>query len=208
MPDPKPHRVEPCPAADLESLVPTFGEAFWDDPMVGYLFPEDDARRRALPWFERLGLRLSVGHGEIFSTPDRAGGAVWLAPGEHRITWGRLAEAGMPQALPHFGFRGMMRLEKLMSHFGEIHDLDAPEPHWYLLILGVIPARQRTGLGSALLQPMLERADREGRDCFLNTMKESNLPFYRRHGFEVVRDAVAPGTSLRFWNMRRAPRGA
>jgi hypothetical protein len=34
-------------------------------------------------------------------------------------------------------------------------------------------------------------------------MNDANLPFYERHGFQVVSDGEAPGTGLRIWAMLR-----
>ena len=50
---------------------------------------------------------------------------------------------------------------------------------------------QGRGVGSALLEPALARADGEGMPCYLETQKEENLSFYARHGF-AVRDTALP----------------
>ena len=56
---------------------------------------------------------------------------------------------------------------------------------WYLLLLVVDPLVQRAGLGTRLQAPVLEVADREGVDCYLETQKPENLAYYRRFGYEV-----------------------
>jgi MFS family permease len=53
------------------------------------------------------------------------------------------------------------------------------KPHWYLWLLGVDPDRQGQGVGSALLAPILARADAEGLPCALETLTERNVWFYR-----------------------------
>ncbi|MGO9344480.1 MAG: GNAT family N-acetyltransferase [Acidimicrobiales bacterium] len=78
-------------------------------------------------------------------------------------------------------------------------------PHWYLVLLGCDPAWQRQGHGSALLAPVLQRADEDGIPAYLETQKQENLPWYRRHGFEVVQEITARGCP-RMWAMRRDPR--
>jgi len=54
---------------------------------------------------------------------------------------------------------------------------------------------------------VLARADAEGLLCYVETEKERNLPFYRRHGFEVVVEDDMPNGGPHFWTMRREPRG-
>ena len=60
-------------------------------------------------------------------------------------------------------------------------------PHWYLAGIGVDPAAQRQGVGSALLRPGVEAAAAGGLPAVLLTNNEANLPFYESHGFAVVR---------------------
>ena len=83
-----------------------------------------------------------------------------------------------------------------------------PGPHWYLWGLGVEPSEQGKGIGGALMLPILARAEAEGVPCYLETQNEANVPFYRKHGFEVVSDGEVPKRGLRVWAMVRAPRPA
>ncbi|HNC16415.1 MAG TPA: GNAT family N-acetyltransferase, partial [Solirubrobacterales bacterium] len=78
------------------------------------------------------------------------------------------------------------------------------EPHWYLSVLSVSPESQRQGHGGALLGPGLARADRQGVGCWLETQRESNIPFYARFGFELVKKLeIEAGVNL--WLMWRPP---
>ena len=76
---------------------------------------------------------------------------------------------------------------------------------WYLLTLGVDPPRQGRGIGSALMRPVLTRADAEGLPCYLETEKERNVRFYGKHGFEVVAQGEGPAGGPAFWTMKREP---
>ncbi|HLK43152.1 MAG TPA: GNAT family N-acetyltransferase, partial [Thermoleophilia bacterium] len=72
-------------------------------------------------------------------------------------------------------------------------------------VLGTAPPAQGKGVGSALLAPVLERCDREGVPAYLESSKEKNVPFYRRHGFEVTREIQLPDGPM-LWAMWRDPR--
>ncbi|MDP1821280.1 MAG: GNAT family N-acetyltransferase [Acidimicrobiales bacterium] len=77
--------------------------------------------------------------------------------------------------------------------------------HYYLSVLGTAPDRQGEGVGSALMAPVVARCDEEGIGAYLESSKEANIPFYRRHGFEVVEELQLPsGPGL--WPMWRDPR--
>ncbi|MDP9228469.1 MAG: GNAT family N-acetyltransferase, partial [Actinomycetota bacterium] len=104
----------------------------------------------------------------------------------------------LPKGLP--SIRRARRWERLM---GAKHPR---EPHWYLQTLSVKASAQRSGVGTALIEPGLERADADGIGVFLETQRESNIPYYRRFGFELGEEVSLPG-SPPVWLMWRPPRG-
>jgi hypothetical protein len=71
--------------------------------------------------------------------------------------------------------------------------------------VGVEPSEQGRGIGGALMQPILTRAGVEGLPCYLETQNERNLPFYERHGFEVISDGEVPKCGLRVWANETPP---
>jgi GNAT superfamily N-acetyltransferase len=87
-----------------------------------------------------------------------------------------------------------------------IESMHPHEPHWYLATLGTDPEMQGKGVGSALMRPALDHCDTEGWPAYLESSKERNVPFYRRHGFEVVREVPLPGGGPKIWTMWREPR--
>jgi ribosomal protein S18 acetylase RimI-like enzyme len=102
------------------------------------------------------------------------------------------------------GFGPFFKFAGANSTMEKIHKKYMPEPHWYLLIVGVDPELQGRGLGSALVAEGLARADEANAPCYLETSEERNLAFYERHGFRRSR----PRRSERWpaWvGMRREP---
>jgi ribosomal protein S18 acetylase RimI-like enzyme len=94
-----------------------------------------------------------------------------------------------------------------MRYMRAIEKVHPQGPLWYLAVLAADPEFQRSGVGAALVEPILERCDTEGIDAYLETQKEDNLAYYRRFGFEVV-DRLRPvsdGPPL--WTMRRTSHG-
>jgi ribosomal protein S18 acetylase RimI-like enzyme len=182
------------------------GRAFFDDPLTRWCVPDDGLRRRVLPWFFTKTTSIGMRWGEVHTTPDTVeGSAIWLPPGQTKVTLGQLWRVGLLLAPLKFGPSSFMRFMKIMNTFEHLHDRDMPGSHWYLFVLGVDPPRQGQGLGGALMGPVLARADAEGLPCYLETQKEINVPFYRKHGFEVVvEDDIANGPH--YWTMKRPPR--
>jgi GNAT superfamily N-acetyltransferase len=82
-----------------------------------------------------------------------------------------------------------------------IGSLRPPEPHAYLHLLAVDPARQRRGLGGRVLAPGLAAARSAGLVACLETMNPANVPFYEAHGFAVRHEVRLAAGGPTVWSM-------
>ena len=199
-------RVLPLRETQIEHAGFVLARAFHDDPFMTYAFPDDDHRFRELPWFMTVAVRTVMQQGRVDTDEAVAGAAVWLPPGLVEPDEALLAENGFRDAPRRLGTDALSRFGANMAHLGEWHQRLAPEPHWYLMILGVDPPQQGRGAGGRLMQPILAACDRDGTPAYLETQKARNVPFYRRHGFEVVQETEAPGGGPHWWLMKRTAR--
>ena len=187
--------------ADVVALSESLAAAFYDDPVMGWLLPDAASRAR------RLGVLFSVflrGHflrmDAAWTTPDRVGGALWAPPGRALVPPRQVARQ-LPGVVRVFGSRTVRAL-RMFEHVERHHPKAL---HWYLGVLGTTPARQGEGIGSSLLGPVLQRCDAEGFPAYLESSKESNIPFYRRHGFELRAEIALPDGGPTIWPMWREP---
>lgn len=194
--------VRRATAADVDALSTALARAFFDDPVVAFLLPDGDRRRRFGPLTYRTFLdRIYLPKHEVYTDAGVRGGALWSPPGAWRVPFATTLRVA-PRLLRIFGARVRTAMRSLdaieRAHPDEV-------PHWYLGILGTDPAEQGHGIGSAVMAPVLERCDREGVPAYLESSKDTNIPFYRRHGFEVTETISLPG-GPDVWGMWREPR--
>ena len=183
------------------------GRAFHDDPMFAWIIPDEAGRRKKLPWFMTLAAAYGERYGEVETTAGRVdGNAIWLPPGDTDVPAMRMMRMGMYKAPFVLGMGPMMRFLKLMDITEKLHHEAVPEPHHYLMVLGVDTPRQGQGIGSALMAPMLARADAGHLPCYLETMKPINVKLYQKHGFEVVVEDDVPDGGPHYWTMKRPAR--
>jgi ribosomal protein S18 acetylase RimI-like enzyme len=184
--------------ADRAKLIDVLTLAFSNDAAVRYMFPTAHA---FLAGFPRLAAAMggaALGAGSAWVAGDHAAAALWLAPGLSPDGEGIGAVVGE--------FAPPERLE-VLGAVGELIDHYHPkEPHWYLPMIGVDPAHQGRGLGSALLKAALARCDAEGLPAYLESSSPKNVPLYERHGFEVIGE-IKPGDHPGLTPMYRAARG-
>jgi Acetyltransferase (GNAT) family len=182
------------------------GRAFMKDPMWEYLAPGLARRARVLPPSFGITVRYSLRYGEVYTTPALDGVACWLTPGVASPSLSQLIRLSIHGAPLELGLMGLLRYTTVENYTSEIHKRTLPGRHWYLWVIGVEPARQGQGIGAMLIQPVLARADASGFPCYLETMNEANVPFYQKHGFEIVSKGEVPRRGLRVWAMLREPR--
>jgi ribosomal protein S18 acetylase RimI-like enzyme len=182
-----------------------------DYPSFRHLFPDPERRARVLvamfTGIARDAARLGSAYGAFGDDGEPCGVAIWLAPG--RFPWSAWRQLrGAPWMLSVLradpgSFRAFM---KTGANGARLHPT---YPHWYLETMGVDPSVQRRGLGGRLLEPVLEVADRDQVDCYLETARPENADYYARHGFIIENRAlqVIPNGPAHI-AMRRRPRSS
>jgi GNAT superfamily N-acetyltransferase len=187
---------------DIPAMALALGRAFADDPIFEFLVPgiaAAERARRATPFFA-VDTKLRVRTASAWTTPDRVGAALWAPPGKWRTSLADSVRLAWPILR---GTRG--RGLRPMGVLSTIEKAHPRQPHWYLAVLGTDPDHQGRGIGAALMAPVLERCDEEGLPAFLESSKESNIPYYERFGFRVERELELGKGAPSVWPMWREP---
>ena len=193
----RPSLPEVADPSEFDRIAECVGRAFHDDPIAAFLFPNERHRVQRFARVTRITMKLLAQHGLVVTTPQLQGAAIWQAPAPPRPRRLQLARP-LFQLLCSAGFATARALR-----LGEATRRHHPrEPHWYLSTLATEPAFQGQGIGSALLSHTLAECDRSGVPAYLESSKESNVPFYQRHGFVVTGEIhIIDGPTL--WPMCR-----
>jgi ribosomal protein S18 acetylase RimI-like enzyme len=193
--------VKHVTAAEVDSVSSMLARAFADDPIKlflvgGKVLPTE----RVAPFF-RVMQTLQLPHGHVYTTSDHAAAALWSPPGEWKIPFTSIARH-TATFVKLYGWRFLPNLRVL----DDMEKHHPTEPHYYLEIIGTDPSQQGRGLGTALITPMVERADREGVGMYLESSKQTNVPYYARFGFRVTKELHHRRNGPTMWLMWREPR--
>jgi GNAT superfamily N-acetyltransferase len=193
----------------IEVAAAVLARAFHYDPPIVYILPDAAERARLLPSFMKTFVTYASMFGEPLTTPADKPEAValWLPLDDLNETPERDRQAGVDRIPAIFGAATFERFTRFVKFTERFHQQTAPGKHLYLQFIGVEPSRQGQGLGSALVGPMLERADREGSVSYLETFQPRNVPLYQKHGFKIAIEEVEPYSGIRGWAFLRQPRG-
>lgn len=194
--------VQKATAAEYGKVAMPLARAFADDLAFRWMVRDDRRIGTITQRFFDVGLRrIWSAHDEMYTTPDFAGGAVWEKPGVGKPSV--LEQLRMlPSFVSIFG-RHMPRMMRAMAVMEKMHP---KEPHYYLPFVGVDPARQGEGIGSALLRPVLDRCDREGVPAYLEATSPSSRVLYERLGWQLRGEPLLMGDDAPpMWPMWREP---
>jgi GNAT superfamily N-acetyltransferase len=186
---------------DVPGMSEALALAFEDDPVMRWLFGDQPPRpaKYLRPFFAHEGRR-HLKHPTVYTAEGHPGASYWDPPGH----W-KTSILGMLPMAPTM-IRGIgRRLVKALRTLDQMEKVHAEHPdHYYLAVLGTRPDRRGAGTGAALMAPVLSTCDAQGIGAYLESSKETNIPYYRRYGFEVVGDVTFPdGPTI--WPMWREP---
>lgn len=187
-------------ATDRRELADTLARAFEDDPVWSWLFPDDASRERRSAQVFHAYLRDALSVGAVFTTPERAGASLWKPPGKWKLGNAAILRS-LPELLRAFG----RRLPASLEIERKVEARHPIEPHWYLAILGTDPTAQGKGIGGALIRQVTDRCDTEGMPAYLESSKETNVPYYERYGFKVTGETRLGSDGPSIWFMWRDP---
>lgn len=183
---------------DVPRAVRTLAAAFADYPATRHTVDPDRHIERVTELQELFLTRVGLDIGKVWVADDGAAVAVWTTP-ESVEAGAVFAEIG-----PRMAELSGSRLAAQQQMEGLLAPHRPKEPAWFLATVGVSPDHQGKGLGSAVVLPGVEAAERAGVPAFLETSAPRNLPFYERLGFTVTADVEVP-EGPRTWCMTRKP---
>lgn len=179
-----------------------FADAFHDEPLATFLVPDPQQRRRRMADFFALVAQDAQG-----------GGCVDVATIEEQLA---AAALWFDLRHPDAAFEPHAPDERLRAALGpwaaeRWHLVDTvmtgahPRiPHLYLMLVGVVPDRQRQGYGTDLIRHRLKHLDRIGLPAYLEATTDRSRALYLRLGFRDHAVLHLPDGSP-LWAMWRPP---
>ncbi|MGV9251529.1 GNAT family N-acetyltransferase [Streptomyces sp. NPDC003697] len=198
--------VRAADEGDRALVVRLLDEAFQDDPVSNWLFPEPGHRRRTHPRLMAAFTDIVSAEGRIDITGDGSACALWLS-----VPAGGLAGDGGASGDVDDAVRlresvdpANERVERIVRLTAGAHPAD--RAHEYLWMIAVAPDRQGEGLGTTLIRHVLDRCDRTGLPAYLEASSTRSTKLYQRLGFAFTDRTLDLPDGPRMWPMWREPR--
>lgn len=184
--------------SDESGAIDALTLAFSTDPMVRWSLPDPTIYLATFPSIAKAFGGSAFQGRTAYIAPGFVGAALWLPPG---------AGSDEESLIRLFGENvGDDVKENLPAIFEQMEKFHPTEPHWYLPMIGVDPAYQGTGVGSALMSEALKAVDQDGLIAYLESSNPRNISLYERHGFEVIGEIQSGRSPVLHPMLRRARR--
>jgi len=196
MSDPSELFVKRAGVDDTALVGEILGDAFGADPVARWITPNPEYPK----WCWPVAVSLFWPYYEVYVTENSLGAAMWVPPGAKPNI--KLSLSMLWGSWRRFGIGSILRLFRLTSMMEKHHPKNN---HYYLFAIGVRSASKGQGIGSALLESVLQKCDCKNVGVYLENSNQQNLPFYKRHGFEVRNEISLPHNGPPLFLMYREP---
>ena len=169
---------------DKKLVKQILSKSFIENRSINYVVKQDVRRLKRINHLMEYSFDVCSDFGEVFISEDGNGCVLVLFPHLKRTTF-RGIKLDILLAIKAIG---LLRIFTVLGREAKIKKYHSKSPFAYLWFIGVDTEFQKKGIGSELMNTILNRYEKAGLPVYLETSTLSNLPWYKRHGFHVYRE--------------------
>jgi ribosomal protein S18 acetylase RimI-like enzyme len=159
-------------------------KSFDDNKSVNYVVKQGPNRETRIRGLMNYSFEVCNAFGDVWISDDDKACALVLYPDKKRTT----ANAILSDVVMASSVIGLSRVPQVLSRESKIKSFHPKIPFTYLWFIGVAPEFQNRGAGSQLLNEVMEKSVADHRPIYLETSVSRNLPWYKKHGFEIFKE--------------------
>ncbi len=165
---------------DKDRIVDIISDSFDENKSTNFVVKQDIKRKKRLRGLIEYSVLQGEAFGKIFMSNDKNGACIVLFPRSKKMT----IQALIWNVRLIFKVIGLNNLFKVIKKEKLLKKNHPKTPFYHLWYIGVDPNFQDKGIGSKLLQEVLEFCN--DRPIYLETSVVANLDWYARYGFKII----------------------
>lgn len=178
---------------DKALVVDLLSRAFDDNKSVNHVIPQDPRRRERIWHLMSYSFEVCHRFGKVYLSEEGKGCALILFPEQQKTN---LSSLKLDLKLIARAI-GLSNVGKVVSREKAIKKRRPQELLYYLWFIGVEHGERGQGIGSGLLNDIIEEAEAMKRPICLETSASKNLSWYQKAGFSIY-DELDLGYTLYF----------
>ncbi|MGN6214484.1 GNAT family N-acetyltransferase [Parafilimonas sp.] len=170
--------------SDKVLIVDMLTKSFDTNASVNYIIRQGKKRIKRIRALMDYSFEVCHLFGDVFINTEGNACALIVYPDAKRTT----LKSILLDAKLIFRCVGLGNLMKTIKREKIISSAQPKIPMTYLWFIGVFPSDQNNGIGSKLLQSIIDYSSYHDRPIYLETSTVKNLPWYEQFGFEVYHE--------------------
>lgn len=169
---------------DKDLIVDILTKSFDTNQSVNYIVKQDKKRKRRISELMKYSFEVCYLFGDVFLSNDKKACALVLYPDKKKTT----LKSILLDIKLILSCIGIENIKKALARESKIKQLQPKELMYYLWFIGVDTEHQNEGIGSILLDEILNDSKNKQRPIYLETSTLKNLPWYKKFGFQVYNE--------------------
>ena len=170
---------------DKHLVVALLSKAFFHNKSVNYIIQQDQRKQQRIQSLMDYSFEYCYLFGEVYLSADKKSCALILYPDKKKVTFKTI----LLDIQLAFTAVGIRNIKKALSRESMINRIQPKGLTYYLWFIGVDPDHQRQGIGSRLLQEIIQDSEYKYRQLYLETSTLQNVPWYQQFGFTIYHEA-------------------
>jgi len=169
---------------DKNLVVNILTYSFADNKSVNYVIKQDKFRSKRLEKLMEYSFDYCWLFGEVYLSDDKKACALLVLPDKKKTT----LKSILLDIRLAWSCIGFFNLKKVLQREAKIKSLHPNSVMYYLWFIGVQPGDQNRGVGSSLLNELIQRSGALQRPMYLETSTLKNIPWYQKFGFSIYQE--------------------
>jgi len=185
-----------------EKVIEILSECFEKNKTVNWIVKQDSKRKERIKNLMEYSFEACIDAGQIYLTEDVTG-VIICSNSDDKLPILEEAYLTIHFVLKVTGIEGIGRALRREKYINQFHPKD--EEFIYIWFIGLEKTEQGRGVGSAMLQEVINRSNREKLPVYVETSNDRSLNFYKRHGFEMYHISPEDMFGFKLYFLRKLP---
>lgn len=177
---------------DKSRIIDILCESFYDNKSVNFVVKQDHKKDKRLRVLMEYSYFIGENFGKIYLNDDKSACAILIDPSKKKTTFKSIVW-DIKLLISCIGIANVSNVMKREKEIKKNHPTIDFIHLWYI---GVSTNNQGKGIGTSLMNEIIQDYKKKNQPIYLETSTTKNFPFYERLGFEKVAEIDTLGYPL------------